>query len=80
MRNFVLKCQNSSRFYYTGQQCFGYGFIDSGSGSSILLYIYNNFRLNTDPDPIRIQGFDDQKLKEFTAEDIFLSKLQFAHP
>jgi hypothetical protein len=29
-----------------------------------------HFRLNTDPDPdlIRIQGFDDQKLKKFTAE------------
>jgi hypothetical protein len=23
-----------------------------------------HFRLNTDPDPIRIQGFNDQKLKE----------------
>jgi hypothetical protein len=31
--------------------------------------------LITDPDPIRIQGFDDQKLKKFTAEIIFfLSK------
>jgi hypothetical protein len=29
-----------------------------------------HFRLNTDPDPdpIRIQGFDDHKLKKFTAE------------
>ena len=23
-----------------------------------------HFRLNTDPDPIRIQGFDDQELKK----------------
>ncbi len=30
------------------------------------------FRLNTDPDPIRIriQGFNDQKLKKITAEKI----------
>jgi hypothetical protein len=29
-----------------------------------------HFRLNTDPDPdpLRIQGFDDQKLKKFTAD------------
>jgi hypothetical protein len=27
-----------------------------------------HFRLNTDPDPIRIQGFADQKLKKFTAD------------
>ncbi len=34
------------------------------------------FRVNqdpdTDPDPIRIQGFDDQKLKKNTAENYFL--------
>jgi hypothetical protein len=29
------------------------------------------FQVNLDPDPIPIQGFDDQKLKEKTAE-IFL--------
>jgi len=29
------------------------------------------FRLNTDPDPIRIQGFDDQNLKKFTSEKRF---------
>jgi hypothetical protein len=37
-----------------------------------------HFRLNTgpDPDPIRIQGFDDQKCKKFTAEkyNFFISK------
>ncbi len=27
-----------------------------------------HFRLNTDPDPIRIQGFNDQKLKKIKAE------------
>ncbi len=27
-----------------------------------------HFLLNTDPDPIRIQGFDDQKLQKITAE------------
>jgi hypothetical protein len=29
-----------------------------------------HFRLNIDPDPIRIQGFNDQKLKKITAEKI----------
>ncbi len=36
----------------------GSAFISSGSGSSILGCI------PTDPDPIRIQGFNDQKLKK----------------
>ncbi len=38
---------------------------------------FHHSRLNTDPDPIRIriQGFDNQKLKKFTAE-----KLQFTYP
>jgi hypothetical protein len=27
---------------------------------------------NTDPDPIRIQGFDDQKLKKKNTAEIFL--------
>jgi hypothetical protein len=31
-------------------------------------------RLNTDPDPIRIQGFDDLKLKKITAEFFSSSK------
>jgi hypothetical protein len=30
-----------------------------------------HFRLNTDPDPIRIQGFNDQKLEKFKAEKKF---------
>ncbi len=60
-------------------QCFGSGFIDSGSeltnsgsGSSIL-----------DWKPIRIQGFDDKKLKRFTADkkfDFFDKKLQLLIP
>jgi hypothetical protein len=35
-----------------------------------------HFRLNTDPDPIRIQVFDDQKLIKFAAEKrlFFISK------
>ncbi len=34
------------------------------------------FQVNSDtPDPIRIQGFDDQKLKKNTAEIIFVSFL-----
>jgi hypothetical protein len=37
------------------------GFIDSGSGSSILGW-----------KPIRIQSFDDKKLKKCTAEKIFI--------
>ncbi len=44
----------------------------SGSGS------------NPDPDPIRIQGFNDKKLKKSTAEKklkfFFDQKLQFTHP
>ncbi len=39
---------------------------------------------NTDPDPIRIQGFNDQKLKKITAEKklhfFFDQKLQFTYP
>jgi hypothetical protein len=30
-----------------------------------------HFRLNTNPDPIRIQGFNDQKWKKITAENFF---------
>jgi hypothetical protein len=38
-----------------------------------------------DPDPIRIQGFNDQKLKKITAEKkieffFFDQKLQFTYP
>jgi hypothetical protein len=29
-----------------------------------------HFKLNTDPDPIRIQGFNDQKFKKITAKKI----------
>jgi hypothetical protein len=45
-----------------------------------------HFRLNTnpDPEPIRIQGFNDQKLKKSTAEKkikfFFDQKLQFTYP
>jgi hypothetical protein len=28
------------------------------------------FRMNTDPDPIRIQGFNDRKLEKFIADKI----------
>ncbi len=39
---------------------------------------------DTDPDPIRIQGFNDQKLKKITAEKkikfVFKQKLQFTYP
>jgi hypothetical protein len=49
------------------------------------LTVYPNFKafqVNTDPDPIRIQGFDDQKLKKKIQLKIFLllffdNKLQF---
>ncbi len=36
-----------------------------------------HFRLNTDPDPIRIQGFDGQKLKKIYS---WMQKLQFTYP
>jgi hypothetical protein len=35
---------------------------------------------DTDPDPIRIQGFNDQKLKKITAEKKTDQKLQFTYP
>ena len=44
------------------------------------------FRLETnpDPDPIRVQGFNDQKLKKNTVEKntkfVFDQKLQFTYP
>jgi hypothetical protein len=43
------------------------------------------FQVNLDPDPIRIQGFDDQKLKEKNAAEnilytsFFDQKLQFTY-
>ena len=38
------------------------------------------FRLNTDPDPIRIQGFDDQKLKKiYSRASLQLSKENSQH-
>ncbi len=56
-------------------KCFGTGFIDSGSGSSLLGWI---------PIWIRIQGFEDPKLKKLTADKIFLiffkKKLPHSHP
>jgi hypothetical protein len=74
-----------SRIPNTGFSCSqgcGSAFISSGSGSSIL-------GLNTDPDRdpirIRIQGFNDQKLKKKITAEIFYyffwdQKLQFTHP
>jgi hypothetical protein len=35
------------------------------------------FRLNTDPDPIRIQGFDDQNIQ---LKKMFGSKPKFTYP
>jgi hypothetical protein len=45
-----------------------------------------HFRLSTDsdPDPIRIQGFDDKKVKKFSAEKkfkfFFIKNSQFTYP
>jgi|LakMenEpi03Aug12_release.lakeMendotaPanAssembly.Ray.scaffolds.fasta_scaffold244030_2 hypothetical protein len=44
----------------TSYQCFGSWFTESRS--------IQHFRLNSDPDPIRIQGLDEQILKKITAE------------
>jgi hypothetical protein len=57
----------------------GTGF-DQGCGSVFILYgpgSFHHFRLNTDPDPdpIRIQGFDDQKKQKL--EKIQLKKFIF---
>jgi hypothetical protein len=59
----------------------GSGFIEYGSGSSISIQVNPDmdpdpaFQVNpdTDSDPIRIriQGFDDQKLKEKNANENF---------
>jgi hypothetical protein len=46
-------------------QCFGSVLIFSGSGSGSRV---RGWRPIPDPDPIRIQGLNDQKLKEITAE------------
>jgi hypothetical protein len=60
------------------------GFDDQKSGLRIRIHLIRiririqHFRLNTDPDLIRIQGFDDQKLKKIIAETtIYLS---LGHP
>ncbi len=38
-------------------------------------------RSNTNPDPIRMQDFDDKKCIKFTGEIFYLNqKLQFAYP
>ncbi len=66
----VMPVLSSSRF----RQCFGSGFIESGSGSIIL-----GWR------PIRIQCFDDQKFKKIYSWKCcniysFDQKLQFTYP
>jgi hypothetical protein len=38
-----------------------------GFGSLFIWYGSGSSRLNTDPDPIRIQGFDDQKLEKISS-------------
>ncbi len=60
---------------------FGSVFIWYGSGRIRILH----FRLKTDPDtePIRIQGFDDQKLKKIYGwkKNVFFDqKRQFTYP
>jgi hypothetical protein len=53
-------------------QCFGSGFIKCGSGSSILA------EYGSGSNTVRIQRFDEQKWKTFTAEKIFLIKKKIA--
>jgi hypothetical protein len=42
------------------------------------------FQVNPDPEPFRIQGFDDQKINKEIQQNTFLksflSKLQFTYP
>jgi hypothetical protein len=38
----------------------------------LLRSVSDPYSFDTDPDPIRIQGFDDQKLKKFTAKNFLL--------
>jgi hypothetical protein len=67
--------------YYIGPD------LDSSSVSDpypIHLIRIQHFMLNTDTNPIWIQGFDDQKLKKITADKkiliYFCQKLQFTCP
>ncbi len=46
-------------------------FTDSVSDPDLLIRILY-FRVKTDPDPIRVQGFDDRKSKKFIAEFLFV--------
>jgi hypothetical protein len=65
----ALKAQVRNFFL---QSC-GSGFIETGSGT---------FQVNLDPDPIWIQGFDDQKLKKkITAKNLynFFDKIFWDH-
>ncbi len=65
-------------------------FMFENSGLWIRIHFFRiriqNLRMNinTDPDPIWIQGFHDQKLKKIRAEKFFLfffdQKLQFTYP
>ncbi len=47
----------------------------SGWGS-----VSDPYSFDTDPDPIRIQGFDDQNLEKFAAEKKLDQKIQFTYP
>ncbi len=40
----------------------------------LIRFRIQRFRLKTDPDPIRIKGFDDQKFKNLQLEFFFLFK------
>jgi hypothetical protein len=52
----------------TIKQCFESGFIECTLHNRIRI---QHFRLNTNPDPIRIQGYDDQKLGKIYSWNFF---------
>jgi hypothetical protein len=66
-RSHLPQDSNQSKVIPFGSFCISF---ESGLGIPIhFIRIWiQHFRLNTDPDPIRIQGFDDQKMKKITAE------------
>ncbi len=55
------------------------------TGVHLTRFRIQHFRLNTDLDPIRIQGIDDQKLEKKITDDkkikyFFDQNLQFTYP
>ncbi len=48
-----------------------YSYISTNQGFGSVFILIRHFRLNADPDPIRIQGFYDQQLKKYKILKIY---------